>query len=211
MKRITVSLDDETHRLAKVKAAEKGTSVSALVRDYLTGLANGEPEAAAAGKSEKTSGEVIAPVFAKGGGLRSANNVSREGLYDRNALRGYEAFAYRRLTDMVINEDNARKIEALFREHLERNFEGTGLKFDPIIVEPAYDQDDRKTFDVMVVFDGDYSLLKPGTLNAISSAMLDEYWAMGIYTTVLDGYTSKEEWDMRDELFLDTWEELNSP
>ena len=112
---------------------------------------------------------------------------------------------------MVINADNAKKIEVLFREHLERNFQGTGLKFDPIVVEPAYDQFDQKTFDVTVVFDGDYGLLKPGTLNSISTAMLDEYEAMGIYTTVIDGYVSKEEWDMRDQLFLDTWEELNGP
>lgn len=210
MKRITVSLDDETHRLAKVKAAEKGTSVSALVRDYLTGLANGEPEAAAAGKSEKTPGETISGVRAWGGRISVGDNLSREDLYERDALRDTRVFDFRRLTDMVITEDNARKIEALFREHLERNFEGTGLKFDPIIVEPAYDQDGRKTFDVMVVFDGDYSLLKPGTLNAISSAMLNEYWAMGIYTTVLDGYTSKEEWDMRDELLApEPWEFLD--
>ena len=112
---------------------------------------------------------------------------------------------------MVINDDNATKIEALFRERLERNFQGTGLKFNPIIVELAYDQFDQKTFDVMVVFDGDYGLLKPGTLNAISNEMVDEYAAMGIFTTVTDGYVSKEEWDMRDELFLDIWEELNEP
>lgn len=111
---------------------------------------------------------------------------------------------------MVINALNAKKIESLFRDHLERNFQGTGLKFDPIIVEPAYDQFDQKTFDVMVVFDGDYSLLKPGTLNSISVAMLGEYEAMGIYTTVTDGYVSKEEWDMRDELLApEPWEFLD--
>lgn len=112
---------------------------------------------------------------------------------------------------MVINADNAKKIEVLFREHLERNFEGTDLKFDPIVVESTYDQYDRDTFRVTIVFDGDYGLLKPGTLNSISTAMLDEYEAMGIYTTVIDGYVSREEWDMRDELFFDTWEELNGP
>ena len=89
MKRITVSLDDETHRLAKVKAAEKGTSVSALVRDYLTGLANGEPEAAGAGKGKpkKTLSEVVADIRARGGRIRSADNLPREELYDRNAIR----------------------------------------------------------------------------------------------------------------------------
>ena len=35
MKKITVSVDEETYRLARIRAAELGTSVSALVRDYL--------------------------------------------------------------------------------------------------------------------------------------------------------------------------------
>ena len=87
MKRITVSLDDETHRLAKVKAAEKGTSVSALVRDYLTRLANGEPAAAGKGKPKKTLSEVVADIRARGGRIRSADNLPREELYDRNAIR----------------------------------------------------------------------------------------------------------------------------
>jgi hypothetical protein len=44
MKNITVSLDDETYRRARIKAAELDTSVSALVRKYLTGLAGEETE-----------------------------------------------------------------------------------------------------------------------------------------------------------------------
>ena len=35
MKNITVSVDEETHRMARIRAAELETSVSALVRDYL--------------------------------------------------------------------------------------------------------------------------------------------------------------------------------
>lgn len=44
MKNITVSLDDETHRRARIKAAELGVSVSALVKRYLTELGSGESE-----------------------------------------------------------------------------------------------------------------------------------------------------------------------
>ena len=36
MKNITVSLDDETYRRARIKAAEANTSVSALVKRVLT-------------------------------------------------------------------------------------------------------------------------------------------------------------------------------
>ncbi len=41
MKNITVSVDEKTHRLACVRAAELDTSVEALVREYLSGLAYG--------------------------------------------------------------------------------------------------------------------------------------------------------------------------
>ena len=41
MKNITVSVDNETYRLSRVKAAEAGTSVSALVRGYLTAFVQG--------------------------------------------------------------------------------------------------------------------------------------------------------------------------
>ena len=38
MKNITVSVDEETHRAARIRAAELGTAVSALVRNYLRSL-----------------------------------------------------------------------------------------------------------------------------------------------------------------------------
>jgi plasmid stability protein len=38
MKNITVSVPDEVYRCARVRAAERGRSVSALVADYLAGL-----------------------------------------------------------------------------------------------------------------------------------------------------------------------------
>jgi len=44
MKNITVSLDDETYRRARVKAAEQNTSVSALVRRFLIEVAKEESE-----------------------------------------------------------------------------------------------------------------------------------------------------------------------
>lgn len=44
MKNITVSLDDETYRRARIIAAQRDTSVSALVKRFLTELASGETE-----------------------------------------------------------------------------------------------------------------------------------------------------------------------
>lgn len=39
MKNVTITLDDETHRTARIRAAELGTSLSAMVKEYLQGLA----------------------------------------------------------------------------------------------------------------------------------------------------------------------------
>ena len=42
VKNITVTVDDETYRRARMKAAERDTSVSALVKHFLVELAGGE-------------------------------------------------------------------------------------------------------------------------------------------------------------------------
>jgi plasmid stability protein len=44
MKNITVSVDDDLYRRARVRAAEEGTSVSRIVKDVLTKFAAGETE-----------------------------------------------------------------------------------------------------------------------------------------------------------------------
>jgi len=41
MKNITVSVDDDTYRKARIRAAERDTSVSALVRLFLNEIASG--------------------------------------------------------------------------------------------------------------------------------------------------------------------------
>jgi plasmid stability protein len=42
MKNVTIVLDDDIHRKARVYAAERGTSLSALVKIYLTNLVDGD-------------------------------------------------------------------------------------------------------------------------------------------------------------------------
>ena len=58
MKNVTISLDDETHRMARIRAAERGTSLSAMVKDYLVGLAENP---AAQGQREMPIPSVAAP------------------------------------------------------------------------------------------------------------------------------------------------------
>ncbi len=96
MKNITVSVDEETYRLFHVKAAEVGTSVSALVRGYLRDLAGGQANGPVAleetrndefERRRRQMNDVIEEITANGGGLRIADNLPREALYERDALR----------------------------------------------------------------------------------------------------------------------------
>ena len=103
MKNITLSVDEKTYRLARIRAAELDTSVSAMVRDYLRHLA---VEPAAGGEAGAESGEtiyqrrcrllreVLADLDEQGTGLRMSDNLPREALYDRVAARA-EAVAER--------------------------------------------------------------------------------------------------------------------
>ena len=82
MKKITIAVDDETHRLTKEWAARRGVSVSTLIREYLSGLPR-----KASRPPERTLREVVANLRARGVELSSADNLPREKLYDRDALR----------------------------------------------------------------------------------------------------------------------------
>ena len=96
MKGITVSVDEETHRFARMRAAELGTSVSALVRSYLKSLVNdtrGDPTSGLPdGETERERWnrnlrEVIAKIHKAHPNFRMADNLPREELYDRARAR----------------------------------------------------------------------------------------------------------------------------
>lgn len=108
---------------------------------------------------------------------------------------------------MVINADNARQVEDLFREHLDRHFQGIDLKFDPVVVEPIKDQYGEDTFHVTVVYEGDQELLDARKINTMGVEIEDHLSAMGIWPTVLDSYIIKEEYLILDELLgPEDWE-----
>ena len=91
VRNITVSVDEETHRQARIRAAELDTSVSALVREFLTRLGRvGDEESSRAPGSEtaldrrrRLLNRVFADFDARGIGLRMSENLPREALYDR--------------------------------------------------------------------------------------------------------------------------------
>ena len=76
MKNITVTVDDETYRRARVKAAEQDTSVSALVKRFLTQLASGESEF---DRLEREEREIRARIRA----FRAGDRLSRDEAHER--------------------------------------------------------------------------------------------------------------------------------
>ena len=77
MKNITVSVDDEVYRRARMKAAEHDTSVSALVSRFLTNLAAEESESDRLKREERALRERITS-------FRAADRRSREDIHERH-------------------------------------------------------------------------------------------------------------------------------
>jgi phage shock protein A len=77
MKNITVSLDDETYRRARIVAAQRETSVSALVKRFLTELAAGESETERLKRQERALRERITA-------FRASDRLSRDAVHDRD-------------------------------------------------------------------------------------------------------------------------------
>ena len=77
MSNITVSLDAETYRNARVAAASLGTSVSALVKHFLTELGSGETEFARLKRREQELRDRIA-------GFSAASRLPRDEVHRRD-------------------------------------------------------------------------------------------------------------------------------
>ena len=84
MKNVTVSLDDETYRRARVYAAEKDRSLSALVREFLRSIGSSETEF---DRLKRQEGELRQRLLGSGGGIPSREWLSRDDLHDRGARR----------------------------------------------------------------------------------------------------------------------------
>ena len=76
MKNLTVSLDDETYRRARMLAAERDTSVSALVKRFLVELTSGETEFERLKRLEEETRAKIT-------NFSAFENLPRDELYDR--------------------------------------------------------------------------------------------------------------------------------
>ena len=88
MKNITVSVPDNVYRRARIRAAEKGTSVSALVRDQLEKIAVEDSEFE---RLKRLQDQVIDSIHE----FSAADRMSRDEVHDRDALRRLEYPAVR--------------------------------------------------------------------------------------------------------------------
>ena len=77
MKNITVSVPDEVYRRARVRAAEQGRSVSALVAEFLNGLSDKDAEFA---RLEALQHEVMARITAP---FSASDRLTRDEIHDR--------------------------------------------------------------------------------------------------------------------------------
>ena len=80
MKNITVSLPDEVYRRARIRAAERDTSVSALVREFLSKMGREESDFE---RGKRLQREVLGTIKS----FRGGDRLPRHKVYDRNALR----------------------------------------------------------------------------------------------------------------------------
>ncbi|MEX2588280.1 MAG: DUF6364 family protein [Actinomycetota bacterium] len=79
MKNITVSVPEEVYRQARIKAAERGSSVSSLVAEYLRSLSERESEfSRLKAQQHRIQGEIAR--------FSAGNRVERDRAHDR-ALR----------------------------------------------------------------------------------------------------------------------------
>ena len=80
MRNITVSVPDQVYRRARLRAAARDTSVSALVREYLVSLGDEESDF---DRRRLLQDEVLASVRR----FRAGGRLKRDETHDRDALR----------------------------------------------------------------------------------------------------------------------------
>lgn len=80
MKNITVTVPDEVYRKARIKAAERDSSVSALVREFLCELAADGDDFA---RRQRLQEEVLASIDR----FRARDRLTRSAVHDRDEVR----------------------------------------------------------------------------------------------------------------------------
>ena len=84
MKNITVTVDDDLYHLARVRAAEQRSTLSALVRAFLQSLVG---EESAFERLRREQNETIARIRAAHPGFSAASRLPRDEVNMRHAVR----------------------------------------------------------------------------------------------------------------------------
>ncbi len=80
MKNITVTVDDESYRVARIRAAEAGSSVSAMVAGYLRSLGGAESDFERRLRIER---ETLSAIHS----FSAADRLPRDQVHARHAVR----------------------------------------------------------------------------------------------------------------------------
>jgi predicted CopG family antitoxin len=80
VKNITVSVPEDVYRRARVMAAERDSSVSALVKEFLTGLGREESDFE---RGKRLQDEVLATIRR----FRGSHRLTRDAVHRRRAVR----------------------------------------------------------------------------------------------------------------------------
>lgn len=75
MKNITLAVPDDVYRTARIRAAERGSSVSALVAEYLRSLTGGEEFARLEAQQHRIQRQIRE--------FRAADRIGRDEVHDR--------------------------------------------------------------------------------------------------------------------------------
>jgi plasmid stability protein len=80
VKNVTVSLPDEVYRRARITAAERDTSLSAMVRDFLMNLRQVETDSE---RRKRLQADVLSTVRR----FRAGDRLTRDQVHERNVFR----------------------------------------------------------------------------------------------------------------------------
>lgn len=87
MKNITVSIDVDLYREARIKAAEQGTSISALFRNFLIHLTGREASETEFQRLQREEAELRNELRTRRIGLNPVHNLTRDELHERHEIR----------------------------------------------------------------------------------------------------------------------------
>lgn len=84
MKNITVAVRDDVYRAARIAAAERGTSVSAMVAQFLESVAI-EPEPDPRGQARRDFAAIVEDIRRNNPEFKASERLPRDELYTRGS------------------------------------------------------------------------------------------------------------------------------